>query len=56
MDKQRVLERIQTLGDMIDERYDQTTVHNAKKLDILIEEAYELVTRRKKNRLEKPNK
>lgn len=47
MTKQRVLERLQTLGDVIDDNYDSLTVLRARKLDELIESCFETVCRRK---------
>lgn len=48
MNKQKVLERLQTLSDVIDERYNSVSVAQAKKLEELIEEAFVMVCRRDK--------
>lgn len=48
MNKQRVLQRLQTLGDVVDERYEGINVAQARKLDELIEEMFITVCRRDK--------
>ena len=48
LNKVQVLERIQTLSDVIDERYNSVSVAQAKKLEELIEEAFVMVCRRDK--------
>lgn len=48
MNKQRILERLQTLSDVVDEKFDQTSVANARKLEELIELCFDTVCRRKK--------
>ena len=48
MDKLKVLERLQTLGDVVDEKFEEISVADARKLDRLIEEAFQTVCRRSK--------
>lgn len=48
MDKLRVLERLQTLSDIVDDKYEHTSVSNAKKLEELIEQCFQTVCRRSK--------
>lgn len=49
MDKIKVIKKLQTLEDIIDEKYETCSVASAKKLDELIEQAFETVCRRGKN-------
>lgn len=48
LSKNRVLERLQTLADIVDEKYDSCSVKNAQELERIIEEAFCLVCRRSK--------
>jgi hypothetical protein len=48
MNKLKVLKRLQTLQDVVDEKYDHISVWGAKKLEEIIEQAFECVCRRNK--------
>ena len=48
MNKQKVMERLQTLMDVVDERYENISVHSARELEGLIEAMFEAVCRRGK--------
>lgn len=48
MNRQRILERLQTLSDVIDERYEDCSISNARQLEELIEACFVAVCRRKK--------
>lgn len=47
MSKQRLLERLQTLSDIVDEKYDLISVRNARQLEELLEAMFVAVCRRK---------
>ena len=48
LSKQRILERLQTLQDVVEERYDSCFVKDVERLEELIELCFQTVCRRKK--------